>query len=240
MTGLMGTLLDGDPTAHFLEAERKVPADRLRARVQAELATRAAAQVPLNALYSSEDGECFDDVNAAVWQMYFNVAMKARRHAVQSVCRRLPRSHAVLTASLLPSKPQTSRACRVASQSRRARPLYGVASTGSYRFVWLFAGYAVLSASELDFGWGASVAGEEGEKKGGHASGQGWRQEGRRRPRRQRQRQLEGGTQGHCQQRRVDSGGVRQALPQPAVAAGGTLSAQQSVSRTGHHRKVGR
>ena len=33
-------------------------------------------QVPLNALYGSEDGECYDDVNAAVWQMYFNVAMK--------------------------------------------------------------------------------------------------------------------------------------------------------------------
>jgi len=36
-------------------------------------------QVPLNALYSSEDGECFDDVNAAVWQMYFNVAMKEKK-----------------------------------------------------------------------------------------------------------------------------------------------------------------
>jgi len=33
------------------------------------------AQVPLGDLFSSEDGKCYDDVNAAVWQMYFSIAM---------------------------------------------------------------------------------------------------------------------------------------------------------------------
>jgi len=32
--------------------------------------------VPLGDFFSSEDGECLDDMNAAVWQMYLNVAMK--------------------------------------------------------------------------------------------------------------------------------------------------------------------
>lgn len=26
--------------------------------------------------FSSEDGQCFDDMNAMLWQLYFNVAMK--------------------------------------------------------------------------------------------------------------------------------------------------------------------
>lgn len=32
-------------------------------------------KVPLGDFWSSEDGECWDDMNAQVWQAYFNVAM---------------------------------------------------------------------------------------------------------------------------------------------------------------------
>lgn len=35
-------------------------------------------ETPLSGLYGSEDGECYDDMNAAVWQLYFNVAMKGK------------------------------------------------------------------------------------------------------------------------------------------------------------------
>ena len=27
--------------------------------------------------FSSEDGQCYDDMNAMLWQLYFNVAMKS-------------------------------------------------------------------------------------------------------------------------------------------------------------------
>ena len=46
----------------------------------------ALMQVPVGDLFSSEDGQCYDDMNAMLWQLYFNVAMKSDLEGEEGMC----------------------------------------------------------------------------------------------------------------------------------------------------------
>ena len=42
--------------------------------------------MPVGDFFSSEDGQCYDDMNAMLWQLYFNVAMKPDLEGEEGTC----------------------------------------------------------------------------------------------------------------------------------------------------------
>jgi hypothetical protein len=53
--------------------------------------------VPVGDFFSSEDGQCYDDMNAMLWQLYFNVAMKSDLEGEEGTVRAHVTSRALQT-----------------------------------------------------------------------------------------------------------------------------------------------
>ena len=69
----------------MLLSSRRVPSNLLNASflilqflypIPCKVPAPPCAQVPIGDFWSSEDGHCWDDMNAHVWQAYFSVAMQ--------------------------------------------------------------------------------------------------------------------------------------------------------------------